>query len=369
MTLRLLLIFMLLNLFCAVFAISCGQKNGKVTGSEQILVVPILDEEQYVRFEELIDSIHFLPIKNDTLIGHADMLEVVNDSIFFIGDSKYSKSIFWINSDGAILKTHKYLGKGPNEGLYLEDIEYDSDQKEYLALLSSQSKLLKFNSQFQHIETKNLQGGDYYRIHAGSKYFLYDPFKYVVNSYSKSQHKSELLRKFQKTEDKFYPSPVFFTTNNKTYFNVPKSPYVYLFDNGDFSKEIRLEWPKKEVASNASKIEQVINLPPTVTNIYETSDKIFIEFSYRMLMRYAIQSKETKKMISQGIFMDPNSLECNILSSKGRVLYGVMSSDRFIKLLKDRDKNEAIRALAKFPNNCELIDYDSNPIIVKYYLK
>jgi len=358
-----------LRLALLLLLISCNSNKGKVLHPEGDLVSLQVEEDNNpeIYVESLFDSVQFIPVQNSQLIGAIDLLAVKDDSLFLAGDTKFTQSLFLINSKGQIVNSYKYAGRGPQQGLYLQDIKYDSFGDNFIALLQNPGKLIFFDDSLR-VRNVLTFSNDFFRfIPAASRFYLYAHNDQKIFQLRRGSEKAEEFFDLDSMDYyPFNPTPVF---QPGFYFNVPYSPVVYKIEQGALNPIVELEYIP---ISTEQETETLLKkYPPVIQNIYESGEYLIIFFTYMYLTRAIIYPGVQGAAVSQGIFMDKHGITGSLFSQKDNCIYGTITSDRFVSFYNSY-KNYAFTGdfpRIIFKGNVQGVKTESNPMLVKYYLK
>lgn len=380
---RLITFLIILIIYC-----SCHNQNSEnisLSNNEELIELEIKTDSPNINFESLIESCEFISINDKEIIGKVSNLTSIGDSLFLLSDSKFTQKVFLIDKDGEILNSYKYFGKGPNEALYLQDIDFDTSKDEILILLQSPNKILSFDINLNYLETKNLKT-DFQRIFSDSIHYLYSHNEgSILYHLRKLSDEETVFQKFNFEFYGFYPTEVFFKTESNLFFNIPKHPMVYALSNRNLIPRIRINYSEESGSKNKSKneptkdfpqypptIKNMPQYPPTVKNIFETNNNLIIIYSYKSLIRMIIVSKKTGTIKYQGKLIDKLGLREELFYGNNKFVYGILSADKYLEFYENyilRKKSDLELPKVILHDNMQRITYESNPILVKYYLK
>lgn len=325
-------------------------------------------------FESLFDSIEFIPIDDRSVIGSVDECIVINDTCYVIADNHYTKRIYLIGSDGAILNQYKYCGTDPNQGLYLRDITFDNKSQSIYVLLNSPDKVLIFDIGLG-LQRNVVLDNKFERLHAGanSNVLFYEHEKLKLWNARNILSKPRVQRSLDMEYFPFSQTPIFINTGLNLYFNIPHDSLVYEVKNDTLFPKLCIKPDiKPSTYCENQSIDEILHYPPRINDIYETDESMIVSYTYQFIVRYLIISKQTGKLINNGIILDRLSLKDRIFGCRSGVLFGIISADKFVEMRNNfgnklqLNKKTPKLDLSKLDKNVNLED---NPIIVKYYLK
>lgn len=368
--------FMKNIIYILIVLLTCGcwsrSSNDNLADTLIELNVDVSFESEF-NVADLFDSVEFIPIDNNVMIGDVDMLTYKDDSLFLLGDSKFTKSLFLVNGEGRIINSYKYSGNGPEEGVYLRDIAFDQNSSEFIALISDNDKLLIFDDCLQVKNYIRLLK-DYFRLFIDCEnFYLYGHNDQLLSKMNLNEIKEYKIKSFEKDDIfDFNPTPVFYKgINNHRYFNIPYDPYVYRISGDSVFKFFRLTYNDAQNSGNEKAI--VKKYPPVVKNIIETNEMYVIFYSYEFITKAALYSKDKQSFTSIGNSVDEFGLMDKLysLNSGNQVIYGTMTANDFLMFCEGY-KN-AIKS-GDYPkiilhNKTENVGISSNPVLIRYYLK
>jgi hypothetical protein len=194
---------------CLFLTVSCKKKstNDKIDISE-LKIININSNTIICHSDEIFEKINYIKLEttNDNLIGQITQV-LFTDSLIFVADGFFTKSIFVFAYDGSYKYKISGLGGGPHEYINLSHIAFTADNKNLIItdFMKSANMIFSFDGTFiQRIPLSN-RGNDFFYIDDTTT-VISNPGKIFQGT--KNSQPYSLVVENLKTKESYYAFPI-----------------------------------------------------------------------------------------------------------------------------------------------------------------
>lgn len=285
------------------FFYGCSNKN-QIIQEDTIF---LSEEIGAFNYSDLFDRCDITPLAlpDNYLIGKIDKI-IKKDSLLFILDSQYDKSISIFNSSGASYGRFKNFGPGPLEYIDIIDFDVDDDR---IIVLCVPYKLLIVNKKDMKVAQEVLLDSFYDRVilKKTDTVLLYSHSNYVVDLLDlKTNELQNILKKDPLKGVYMYPKQVFFRCLNNLYFQATSDDIIHsISEENKFSPFVMLDYEKKAVVKNffqnkkdaVRKVSDIWDYPLiNITHMFEYNNAIGFIYSFGGRFRINYVTKKSERV-------------------------------------------------------------------------
>ncbi len=334
-------LFLIIILFC----LSCKENHNdsveliKISPKEYNVNNLLKDIKKYSK-QISKDKVIFVPLEtNDNcLIGSIDKIFIINDN-YFIVDKKNSKGIFVFDNSGKFLFKIQNTGLAEGEFTNINDVTYNSFQKEIKIFDSDRKKIISYdiNGNFVKEISTELFFTRFFSIN--NSFYLYTKFMPNFNKTAidyrliKTDNKGHIKKYFLEFDKKIQSQTIlslknnfyFNSSSNKLYFFESFNNIIYKITNNTIEKNIKLDFNNNTIPQDIFKhnknFTEYINKNNLayLNNVLLISDEI-IKFSYSFKVNRLVEYNRLKntynEYLAQFIKEDSIYLRTPILYNK-----------------------------------------------------
>lgn len=245
--------------------------------------------------DSLFSTVNLIYLKeSDSLVIGTINKIAKNESVYYLLDSKKSKSIFAFNEDGNYIARYHALGSGPEE--YTSIIDFDIDTiKNEIVILCSPPKLIITDLQLSLKREISLDGISYDRIIViEDDIFLFNYYDELIGKYDNN---GKLVKKIPSTTklnkgNTFHPQPVFYRLRNICLMQSPGDDIVYKEENGEWIDYFYIDYENKKrsmklyAQKNEEEItfeKKVLNPLPYIKYFFESRGKTYFVYLFGIM--------------------------------------------------------------------------------------
>ena len=273
-----------------LLVVSCYEQKDK-----QENVICLNTTQTAIPIDSLFSNMNLIYLNEpDSMLAGEINKIVKHDSIYYLLDSKKSKTLFGYDARGNYLSSYDSLGGGPGEYFAILDFDVDRVNNE-IAILCSPPKLIFTDLHLSFKKELPLGENHYERISVSQdNVFVFSYYGEIVEEYNRN---GELLGKTSIMNNllignAFFPQNVFYKTSNKHLMQSPGDENIYIEKNGKWIKHIYIEYDNKtssERLYTKKKVEDVTfeeklsNPLPYIKSIFEYKQQIYFLYLYGFL--------------------------------------------------------------------------------------
>lgn len=375
-------------IIASIYLLGCNRGVSGEAKNEGVLTINIDTISE--SFESVdIDKIRYIPLEtSDSSIISSIGKVIFFNNLFYISDFWDSKALFIFSDEGKFVKKINSFGRGPGE--YLQPVDFDIDPQGKIRILDvGLKKVLTFSTYGDYIKEEKLDIRFMEFFWTGDDNFLFNSQYDIENGdclglYDLSSKKINTLISSRGIRDnvsiKRLSTHYFFKSNNTVLFLPRFSNICYQLSQNDYELKKRMtitsdHFPDEAFLEEFRTNPQLGDIYPEkildITNIYETSEFLYLRIGYGRYMRHNILYSKNSGNFTKYQRIDKEKY----LGDES--IHGI-AKDLYISILPANKKNH-IPNWNKSVNELMIDDYtksllcdftiESNPIIVLFSFK
>lgn len=380
-----------IKLLCVVLLFGCGRTNSEKNDCIQINL-PLSREESTIKLSEVVDSIQYIPLEtqNQCLIGNVDKLISISNGCYLVVDKEISSSVYIFDQNGFFLK--KIGTKGIGKGEYITIGDVACDNYHIYIWDNSNRKILKYSMEGDYISSLEFDYVAYSMSYMNGGRFVFC-CDYAPNENLRIDNKYPSLMIFNENTGKVESNLFFESTissfgyvstlnnlcNNDLY--LPLNDTIYHVNSTGLERKYVMKYNENYLENKNAYIERTKMEHMSPTDVIENIDDMYPQlityfdcngvdvFFMRMcgFLYYGFYYS------ASGVYKEAGAKKKNpvVNDIDGVAVFSPRHSEENIiySIIEPVDIIEKQDFILSLKNKKVDLDEDSNPVLVKMYMK